>query len=154
MQRQPNPDQNVLNFLAHVPFWGGQITYRGKNNINLVNTCPIDNLMFGMWVVSKLQHNFFTLIPIIQETPILLEIIRHIDNIQWNLAKQMWVVEMMRYNHPVINRQINLYGSERGKFLDYLNNFQMHKLIQLCNDTCINNRAILRENSHTIFFIK
>ena len=82
--KSPNRDninnvQNVNYYVAGLfenrVKWGGFIRYRNKNNVELINTCTIDNLLLAIYILSKLQNNFLQKIPQIHQTNLLLELI-------------------------------------------------------------------------------
>ena len=139
--------------MAHRPKWGGKITYKRQKNISLVNTCPCDNYWFALWALSKLQPNFNALIPNVNEKPLLIELIKLIDSLEWNMAKQHWLIEFMHSSLPIVSKQVDFWGSERGKFLKYIESFQKYDLLQFCSINCIYNGAIITQTS-IIYFEK
>ena len=149
-----NPDLSVDGFLKHIPFWGGKIQYNGKNEISLTNTCNIDYYLFSLWVLSKIDANFLSNILIFEETPLLLTIINNIDILNWNMAKQIWVNKIMKYNQSVIRNTISIFGNERDRLVYFLRRFQTHQLIQTCSENCIFNEHVFSDNSFCIFFDK
>ena len=80
--------------------------------------------------------------------------IRLIDVYEWNLAKQTFILDIMRYNSPAIRGQLDFFGSEYGKLIRYLDKFQLHNLIQICTPGCVNDGAILRNQTDTIYLNK
>jgi hypothetical protein len=119
--------------------------------------------MFALWVLFKQVPNFLTNIPLTEQTPILKDILLNIDLFNWNMAKQLWIVNIMKYdkktstvldeyskkNQPTLS----MFGSERGRFLQFLK-YQLHELLQLCEPSCIKNRYIIRNDSEIIYFNK
>jgi len=137
-----NPDIIVPGFKAHIPFWGGKINFRGKER-KLVNTCCQDNFQFFLWVLSKLVPTFLRDIPEIPETKNLIEMIKFIDEVKWNSAKEHFIVKIMNYNKINNQKELSFFGSEYSNFLDYLKKFQIYSLTQVCTVNCIYNGAVL-----------
>ena len=106
-----------------------------------------------MWALSKLQPSFVDLIPNVNEKPLLIELIKLIDSFEWNMAKQYWLIEFMQSSIPIVSRQVDFWGSERGKFLKYIESFQKYELLQFCNINCVFNGAIITQTS-IIYFEK
>ena len=99
--------------------------------------------MLAIYILSKLQNNFLQKIPQIHQTNLLLELIRRIDAVNWNSAKELWVTEFMHFNKNV--KKINLFGSERENFFEFIKGFQKHQIIQQCLPNCNFNGYVLGE---------
>ncbi len=52
----------------------------------MINTCPIDNFLFGLWVISKLTN--FNNIPNLTNTEVIKQIVININNKDWYNAKK------------------------------------------------------------------
>ena len=61
----------------------------------------------------------------------------------------------MNLNNQLKQKELSLFGSEMTQFIQYISNFQKHKLIQMCSEDCIQKKnLIVRYNSEFIFFVK
>lgn len=45
--------------VLQVPLWGGTVTVPHQGQVNLVNTCPIDNFLTIFYVLMKTRNKFF-----------------------------------------------------------------------------------------------
>jgi hypothetical protein len=81
-------EEIVQTFKSHVPFWGGNIKYKGKS-VKLTNTCTIDNFLYGFWVAFKTNNIFWEQIPLLKHTEKIKLIIMSINNLEWNTAKEL-----------------------------------------------------------------
>jgi hypothetical protein len=155
----PTPDLNfgqfsIEDFIKAVPFWGGYINCHQRQNIELKNTCPIDNLLFGLFVISKIKRNFIESLPLSNLTEHLKTVLKLIETGKWNLVKQYWFVTFMNSNVLIVANQISLWGSENERFSHYLESLQSYKLIQLCSFDCNYNNYTLSEDSYSLFLTK
>ncbi len=82
----------------------------------------------------------------------LIRIVDSIENINWNKAKEIWIIEVMKYSKN--EKTISLFGSEVNMMFGFLIKNQLHQLIQLCESNCSKNKTILRNNSEFLFFNK
>ena len=94
----PILDKVLPTFVAHIPSLGGQFLKNNGQKIVLTNTCTIDNYMFSLWVLSKLIPEFFSRLTQHNHSTILTEIIHNIDNYNWNNAKMLWYIDIMKMN--------------------------------------------------------
>jgi hypothetical protein len=79
--------------------------------IKMINTCPIDNFLFGLWVISKLTN--FNNIPNLTNTEVIKQIVININNKDWYNAKKLWILNVLKVK---INRTNNRsMGLERAK---------------------------------------
>jgi hypothetical protein len=77
----------------------------------MINTCPIDNFLFGLWVISKLTN--FNNIPNLTNTEVIKQIVININNKDWYNAKKLWILNVLKVK---INRTNNRStGLERAK---------------------------------------
>jgi hypothetical protein len=143
----------IPDFKAHVPLWGGDIMYRNKP-VSVTNTCTIDYYLFSLWVLSKIVPNFIENLPNLKHRDKIIEIISNIESLNWNGAKELWILDVMKYNENVKNNTISLFGSEDNRFLQFLSEYQEHALIQSCNISCRENGKVIREDASKIFFKK
>jgi hypothetical protein len=87
--------------------------------------------------------------------PIIREIVNSIDVMNWDRARELWIIETIEYKNAVVANHISLFGSEDSRFLKYLRHRQIHQLRQVCINECIYNKnLILSDNSTDIYFIK
>lgn len=147
-------DNKIPTFVAHIPRWGGYFMNNEKK-IKIINTCTIDNYLFALWVMSKLMPLFNDAIPKLVHTEAILDIIKHIDQYDWDFARQIWYEKVMKLNVTVAKGTINFYGSVENFFLKYMYDFQCHDLLQMCSSSCILNRnLIVSENASVLHFGK
>ena len=138
---------------TRIPKWGADIIYNNKKYY-LSNTCTIDYFLLALWFIHKIDNNFIQNIPILEFTQTLKEIIMSIEQLDWNKAKQLWVLNIMDLE-PLNQNEFSVFGSVTGRFSDYLLNYQLHQLRQLCDTNCVLNKTrILSEDSARILFIK
>jgi len=122
----------------------------------------------ALWVLSRCQLNFFQILPQVPQSRSLIQMIEFIENIdpanhhsnyrnQWNKAKEKFILDIMdpQMRPPVnIYGEMDFYGSEYGKFIVHLANFQLHDVRQICTINCPNDGAIIRRNEHAIYLNK
>jgi hypothetical protein len=83
------------------------------------------------------------------------KIVFFIDNLQWDKAKEIWIVSVMKLLEKPIQNSISLSGSDRVRFFYYIKDYQKHSLIQICAETCEYNRKfVLDDDSFNIYFKK
>ena len=93
----------------HAPVWGGEFVF--NKVIKMINTCPIDNFLFCLWVISKLTN--FNNIPNLTNTEVIKQIVIIINNKDWYNAKKLWILNVLKVK---INRTNNRsMGLERAK---------------------------------------
>ena len=109
--------------------------------------------MFAFWVLEKLLPDFSENIPDLEKTPLLKEIIQAIDIYDWNKAKEIWIVQIMKYTNIPIQNTISMFGSVNNRFIRYLSEYQRYKVYQTC-DSCNQNRIEIRESNHLDFLIQ
>ena len=149
---EPDPNSTITNFKAHIPKWGGTISFNGEN-VMLTNTCTIDYFLFAFWVLEKLVPHFLENIPNLEKTPLLKEIIQAIDIYNWNKAKEIWIVKIMNYIDIPIQNTISMFGSVNDRFIRYLSEYQRYRVYQTC-DSCNQNRIEIRESNNLDFLIQ
>jgi hypothetical protein len=145
---------NIQEIKDHVPQWGGKINYQNRK-VQVFNTCTIDYFLFALWLQYKLLPNFLSMLPDIEETVVIKNIIQLINSKNWNKAKEIWINDMMQYKEKPIRNSISMFGSENEHFFKYLSEFQTHKLVQLCKNDCIyNDISIIQTDSDNLYFHK
>ena len=94
-------------------------------------------------------------IPSLELTSFLKNIKTLINIKKWDKARERLVNNIMKLKIKTKNNSISLFGSESSQFIEFLTEYQKHKLIQLCTEDCIQNRNVfLRYNSELIFCVK
>ena len=140
----------ISDFAAHIPRNGGYFISDGKR-IPFINTCTIDNYLFAFWVLSRLISDFQEKIPQLVHTRAIKEIIKEIENFEWDKARQIWYETVMQ--ESLKTKKVNFYGEVEVFFLKYMYIYQTHNLIQICTQNCNNNgNLIIAENSGIINF--
>jgi hypothetical protein len=109
----------------------------------------------ALWFINKIDNIFIQNIPILEYSQTLREIIiMSKEQLDWNKAKQLWVLNIMDLK-PLNQNEFSVFGSVTGRFSDYLLNYQLHQLRQLCDTNCVlNKKRILSEDSARILIIK
>jgi hypothetical protein len=81
------------------------------------------------------------------------QIIEKIDSLEWDSARQLWYTEIM--GKRITGRKIDFFGTVQEYFLQYLYPFQLHDIIQKCNEACIKNeKEVLARESYIIYVAK
>ena len=142
----------INNLKNHVPKWGANITYKNQK-VFLSNTCTIDNFLFAFWVLYKADNNFLDL-QMNDQSKTIIRIVKNIDKLNWDKAREIWVNEIMKYNEDPINNSISLFGSDRERFYSFLHNFQQHSVFQICRQNCDANNTMIYKDSVEIAFQK
>jgi len=127
----------VESFISHLPGWGGRIEFESSRSMPyqrhlLSNTCPIDYLLLCIWTSYKLNQRILALIEefrVLNELLVktLLKIINYIHENQWNMAKSIWVVDILKISPT--RRTFDCFGSEYDQFIrhvKFLQEFEMH----------------------------
>ena len=60
----------------------------------------------------------------------------------------------MNLHQRTSRRTISLFGSEYGRFFQFIGYFQKYDLYQLCSNECVYNHTIRQQNSEQIFLKK
>lgn len=143
---------SVPDFEAHIPKWGASIDYNGLKNVNVTNTCTIDYMLFALWVLHRQVPNFINTLPQLEITVTIKKIIENIQEQKWNLARQLWIVDIMKYKEKPIRNTISMFGSESEMFLKYIGIYQKHNLKQICTLNCEYTNKIINKDNYYIFF--
>lgn len=142
----------INNLKIHVPKWGANITYK-NHKVFLSNTCTIDNFLLALWVLYKKDNNFLNS-NMNNKSKTILRIVNNIDQLNWDMAREIWVNDIMKYNEVPIDNTISLFGSDRERFYSYLHIFQEHTVFQLCSQNCDENHKMVYKDSVEISFQK
>ena len=140
-------------FQAHIPKWSAEITYKGINNIKVVNTCTIDYFLLALWSLES-RHSFLKNLTLLEPTAILKEIIANIDKLNWNRARELWIVDIMKYAKNPTSSSISLFGSEYEMFVKYLLIYQIHDAVQICDHTCLFSNKIISRAREILMLTK
>ena len=142
-------DSIIPDFIGHLPRWGGFFVINGKK-IEVINTCTIDNYLFGFWILYKIMPNFVERIPKPEQSEFIKEIIHKIDDYQWDNARKIWYLNIMK--KKISNkRKINFYGTVEDFFIKFMYEFQKHSLILSCSNNCkLNKKEIISEQADII----
>lgn len=145
----------VSRIQRHMPGWGAYIEYRNQI-VHLTNTCTIDYLLFSIYVIKiKLAVDIRDIFPNFEHLNVINRIIGAIHGLNWNSARELWVVEVLKLNQTPIRKTLSLFGSERQWFLDYLKENQMFSLIKNCSINCERNGIVFSgEDYYSLFFEK
>jgi hypothetical protein len=148
------PNDILENFIAKIPRWGGKINYKGKSDVKLTNTCSIDYFLLALWYISKIQIDFFILIPKLEKTRFILSIIELIDQGAWNLAKEMWINQIIKHSETPTRNTLSMFNNEYDIFIEHLREFQSFSLRQMCTLGCPNNFLLINNDEDKLFFMK
>jgi hypothetical protein len=94
----------------------------------VTDTCTVDYYLLSFWILPQIDTAFTFKIPKLQQTDSLISIINNIEKGNWNKAKEIWIVNIMKYSSE--QKIISLFGSEENMMFGYLIDYQLHKLIQ------------------------
>ena len=147
-------DLTLEEFKDHIPKWSAEISYKGFQNVKVVNTCTIDYFLFALWVLYKKAPTFLNSSPTLEPEKTLKAIILYIDFLKWNEARELWIVNIMKYDKNPKDGSISLYGSEYEMFLKYLLHNQLHNLIQICEKNCSNTNKTVSKQREILMFKK
>ena len=68
----------------------------------------IDYFLFAFWVLQRLVPNFFDNIPMLDHTQTIKTIIDNINVYNWNNAKELMIVKIMKYKGKTFRKEISL----------------------------------------------
>ena len=137
----------------YIPKWGAQIKNCEFKNVHVSNTCTIDYYLFCFFILYKTMPRFIETIPELEPTIFLKEIIKSIDALDWNKAKEIWILKIMKLNINKFN-SISLFGTEYDMFVKYLEKFQLHQLKKKCINKCSENDKTIRDDADKLYFKK
>ncbi|CAF1041333.1 unnamed protein product [Brachionus calyciflorus] len=100
----------------HIPKWGGLIRYRDIENVTLTNTCTIDNYLLALWHLSKIKPECFESEVFNELYLSLKDVLKLIDDLDWNLAKEKWINDFLKLTIVSKNNTISLFGTEQNFF--------------------------------------
>jgi hypothetical protein len=144
----PNVVSTISVFEDHIPDQRTSINFNGES-MRVINSCNIDYFLFSFWVLSKLlPYRFVRQIPKLRYAKEIKNIIKHINSNDWNKAKEVWINNVINYLPDA--DQINLYGTERDNFLQYLSQFQIYDKIQYCSSNCQRNKLTIFKDADMI----
>ncbi len=82
-----------------------------------------------------------------KKTLIIYEIINQIELKNWNLARELWIREIINYDFKITRNSISLFGSEEERFVQFMFLYQRHILIQICSINCSKNNSEFKRYS-------
>jgi hypothetical protein len=134
-----------------IPQWGANIQYRNKK-VYVSNTCTIDYFLLALWVLNKKKPNIFDIILDLNVRESIKNIIEAIEKLNWDKAREIWIVNVMKYDKNPIENTISMWGQLHDRFVQFLLNEQTHNLRQFCNQNCISNNQLVVEGEEILMF--
>lgn len=129
--------------------WGGSFKKANGMYVDVINTCSIDNYLFGIWVIKKIAPSLN--IDKHEHALALNSILANIETKNWNNARQIWYQKVMKRKLTANIKRIDFFGTLEKFFLQYMYDYQTHDLIQKCRVDCINNgNTLIVEKSYLI----
>lgn len=120
-----------------VPPWGGNFYYQGRE-IEMINTCPIDNLLTSFHLLFASDSEFlktFTTLSF-EGARTLLSVHRMFCEQQWSVGKLMWLTQV-NLDVDLTRHNINVWGGEDERFFKSLREITAHVMDSTCtNPTC------------------
>jgi hypothetical protein len=144
-------NREISSFTDHIPSWGGTFLF-GRYRAKVVNTCTIDNYLFALWVISKIDIRLIEIFPVSEITFSFKKIINKIESNEWDSARLIWYTEVMK--RKITNKEISFFGTVQDFFIKYLYQFQQYDLIQKCKVDCLKDKSVLESGSHIIILAK
>jgi hypothetical protein len=153
IEKMPEQQPTLVEFISHVPVWGAKIIFRDKI-VNVSNTCTIDYFLLALWVLHKRVPNFIEGIIPQQELTLTLitQIIADIEDGFWDTARGLWILEVLKLSPN--SRDLSLFGSELKRFFSYWIKNQKHDLVQICQESCSENKKLILETSKEHIYFK
>ena len=134
--------------INNAPSWSANIIF-DKKEVQLVNTCPLDYGLFGLWISSKLNLRFLSTLKETHITRHIVEILNDINKKDWNSAREKWVTKILDKKQIIrkskFSQIISIYGSTEDIFFNRLNDFQRYTLRQQCSNNCRFNNSDLSD---------
>lgn len=139
---------DLNNFTLHIPNWGGKIVvvnqdatsrnyfeqYNQFNQLKITNTCTIDYFLLAIWYSSQLSDNCKLFLEKHKKNNKTLEIVERIitliDQLQWDRAKTIWILEMLKIQPDSESNTFSLFGSEYESIIKHFTQFQ--KVSYIC----------------------
>lgn len=116
---------------------GGDFFYQG-HQIEIVNTCPIDNLLTSFHLLFSSESKFldeFQSLPF-EGAKTLLTVNELFRNQQWSIAKVVWLTQV-KVGVNVTGKQVNVWGGEDERFFSALREITTNTTDSNCtNPTC------------------
>ena len=98
--------------------------------------------------------DFINDLPPIDKTESLKHIIKAIESNRWDIARQLWIVDIMKLKKKSINGTLSIFGGTDEMFVDHIVIFQKHRKIIYCSNNCPNNDSELEGDLFHIFLTK
>ncbi len=115
--------------------WGGQLV-TDEETYRLINTCPVDNMIFLIYMLAQKQ-DLGTLVPLpVSQT--LATMVEHISRREYTEAKWTWMEsnfpgfpeEFLTDSH---SQKVDLWGNEEDMFISKLNPLMASRLSSECS---------------------
>jgi hypothetical protein len=146
-------EMNLDVFNEHIPSWGAHIKYRNQN-VDVTNACTIDYFLFAFWVLNYEKPKLIDTIADKKLKDNIKKIVQNIEKLEWDDAKQHWLVSVMKYNENPVSNTISLWGSLHDRFVHFFITEQTHNLKQFCRKNCILNNQLVSEGREILMFEK
>jgi hypothetical protein len=144
----------IENFKSHVPVWSAYISYKDKADVYVSNTCTIDYFLLAYWVLNKIKPHYIDSIADLELKNRITKIIEKIDLFDWNMAREEWIVGVMKYDKSPIANTISMWGSVHDRFAKYVIGLQTYSLRQLCDTDCMYSNQIISSERQIMMFEK
>ena len=120
-----------------VPTWGGHFSHKDRN-IEIINSCPIDNLLTTFHLLCSSNSDFlkaFSNLPY-EGARTLLSVHQMFSNQQWVTGKLIWLTQI-NLGIDLARKQVNVWGGEDERFFIALREFTANAVDSKCtNPTC------------------
>ena len=137
-ERNSSEDDHVSRIRRKALPWGGQITYK-NSSVCLVNTCPIDNLLYLIHLVVIHNPNVQAWLISNSERMQICEVLLTISNLfeqqQWLEGKAVWLNTFETFQKK--NKVWDVWGGEGEKFVLHFGAIQRTEMGSRCSlPTC------------------
>ena len=150
-------EEELKRLLENTPGWGGE-RYSSKSNTNVIlkNTCPIDNLLYILYINIKTNENCKVLLG--DSSPLrdlLVRIIELVEKRDWFLARTKWIetfcVKKTKAEQIENTLYIDFFSSEFELFVFYLSTIHATEQTTRCNAQDCPRKYKRVENPHILF---
>ena len=137
-KRKCEPEERKLSLLENVPSWGGEGFHRNAQ-VNLTNTCPLDNLLVVFHVIFKQTDSGKLLLTEDSQLKELFNDIYHfMEKGDWFHARMKWIDSLCPEKaEPSVTNNVltlDLYSSEFELVIKYLASIQGSEQISRCSE--------------------
>ncbi len=120
-----------------VPPWGGHFIYQNQR-IEIVNSCPIDNLLTSFHLLFSSDSKFFDAFKQLpyQGAKTLLSVNEMFRNKEWSVGKVIWLTQV-KLGIDLTRNPVNVWGGEDERFFAVLREITENEVQATCtNPTC------------------